>query len=206
MSKIISASTVGSPRIAHVERKTFETDISLELNLDGTGQCTVATGSGFFDHMMDAFVRHAAFDLTAHCIGDLQIDDHHTVEDMGIVLGQAFATALGDKKGITRFGDVLIPMDEALVYAAVDISGRGQLHYRVDVPVVMIGNFESTLAEEFFLAFSSKAGITLHLESFAGKNTHHILEATFKAAARALRQAVAYDLRIDDVPSTKGSL
>ena len=206
MSQIISAQTTGLPRIAHVERKTFETDISLELNLDGSGQCKISTGSGFFDHMLVAFSRHSGFDITAHVIGDLQVDDHHTVEDVGIVLGQAFSTALGDKKGITRFGDVLIPMDEALVYAAVDISGRGQLHYRVDVPVVMIGNFESTLAEEFFAAFCSKAGVTLHLESFAGKNTHHILEVTFKSAARALGLAASIDPRIKGIPSTKGSL
>ena len=193
-------------RTARLERKTTETDIVLELNLDGEGVSKIETGSGFFDHMMTAFVRHAGFDLFLSCDGDLEVDDHHTVEDVGLVLGQACAEALGDKVGITRFGDVLVPMDEALVFAAVDISGRGQLHYRVEVPIEMIGNFDTTLVEEFFLAFCSKAGVTLHLESLAGKNTHHILEATFKAAARALREAVAHDPRVRDIPSTKGSL
>ena len=193
-------------RTAYIERTTSETDITLELNLDGSGDIDIKTGSGFFDHMMTAFARHAGFDLKVRCDGDLEVDDHHTVEDVGIVLGQAFAEALGDKAGITRFADVLIPMDEALVFAAVDISGRGQLHYRVDVPITMIGNFETTLAEEFFLAFTSKAGITLHLESLAGKNTHHILEATFKAAARAVREAVTLDSRVVGIPSTKGTL
>jgi len=189
-----------------VKRKTSETDITLSLNLDGTGIISIETGSGFFDHMLTAFARHAGFDLDVVCEGDLQVDDHHTVEDVGLVLGQAFAEALGDKAGITRFGDVLIPMDEALVFAAVDISGRGQLHYRVDVPIEMIGNFDTTLCEEFFIAFCSKAGVTMHLESLAGKNTHHILEATFKAAARALRLAVSIDPKVIGIPSTKGSL
>jgi len=193
-------------RTAQVQRKTSETDIALSLNLDGMGNNGIETGSGFFDHMLTAFIRHAGFDLDGSCVGDLQIDDHHTVEDLGLVLGQAFAEALGDKAGITRFADVLIPMDEALVFAAVDISGRGQLHYRVDVPIEMLGNFDTTLAEEFFIAFTSKAGVTLHLESLAGKNSHHILEATFKAAARALREAVAIDPKIEGIPSTKGSL
>jgi len=193
-------------RTARVERRTSETDIVLDLNLDGSGSNKIETGSGFFDHMLTAFVRHAGFDLSGRCKGDLHIDDHHTVEDFGLVLGQAFAEALGDKVGITRFADVLIPMDEALVLAAVDISGRGQLHYRVEVPIEMLGNFDTSLAEEFFIAFTSKAGVTLHLESLAGKNSHHILEATFKAAARALREAVAIDSRVSGVPSTKGSL
>ncbi|MCL2526130.1 MAG: imidazoleglycerol-phosphate dehydratase HisB [Coriobacteriia bacterium] len=193
-------------RTASVKRKTSETDITLSLNLDGTGIISIETGSGFFDHMLTAFARHAGFDLDVVCEGDLQVDDHHTVEDVGLVLGQAFAEALGDKAGITRFGDVLIPMDEALVFAAVDISGRGQLHYRVDVPIEMIGNFDTTLCEEFFIAFCSKAGVTMHLESLAGKNTHHILEATFKAAARALRLAVSIDPKVIGIPSTKGSL
>lgn len=195
-----------SIRFSKAVRQTSETDIELRLNLDGTGDITVETGSGFFDHMLTAFARHAGFDLSVRCIGDTHIDDHHTVEDVGLVLGQAFDEALGDKAGITRFGDVLVPMDEALVFAAVDISGRGQLHYRVDVPIEMIGGFETTLCEEFFLAFCSKAGITLHLEMLAGKNSHHILEATFKAAARAVREAVAIDPRVVGVPSTKGTL
>ena len=197
---------VSATRTAQIERVTSETDIAIDLNLDGNGDIDIKTGSGFFDHMMTAFARHAGFDLVVRCTGDLEVDDHHTVEDVGLVLGQAFAEALGDKMGITRFGDVLVPMDEALVFAAVDISGRGQLHFRVDVPIKMIGNFETTLAEEFFIAFCSKAGVTLHLESLAGKNTHHILEATFKAAARALREAVAIDPKISGIPSTKGVL
>jgi len=193
-------------RTARVERLTSETDIVLNLNLDGMGKTKIDTGSGFFDHMLTAFGKHAGFDLDCRCTGDTWIDDHHTVEDVGLVLGQAVADALGDKAGITRFADVLVPMDEALVFAAVDISGRGQLHYRVDVPVAMIGGFETSLAEEFFIAFTSRAGITLHIEQYAGKNTHHILEAVFKAAARAIREAVALDSRVVGVPSTKGSL
>ena len=196
----------GKQRTAQVERMTSETDIVLDLNLDGDGKINIETGSGFFDHMLTAFARHAGFDLKVRCDGDLEVDDHHTVEDVGLVLGQALASALGDKAGITRFGDVLVPMDEALVFAAVDISGRGQLHYRVDVPIEMIGGFDTTLAEEFFIAFTSKADVTLHLESLAGKNTHHILEATFKAAARAIREAVAKDPRVSGIPSTKGTL
>lgn len=195
-----------SIRFSKAVRKTSETDIELRLDLDGTGDISVQTGSGFFDHMLTAFARHAGFDLKVTCDGDLEVDDHHTVEDVGLVLGQTFAEALGDKAGITRFGDVLVPMDEALVFAAVDISGRGQLHYRVEVPIEMIGGFETTLCEEFFLAFCSKAGVTMHLEMLAGKNSHHILEATFKAAARAVREAVALDPRVVGVPSTKGSL
>ena len=193
-------------RTAFVERATLETDIVLDLNLDGSGVVAVETGSGFFDHMLTAFAKHAGFDLDCRCKGDTQIDDHHTVEDVGLVLGQAFAAAIGDKAGITRFGDVLVPMDEALVLAAVDISGRGQLHYRVDVPIEMIGGFDTTLAKEFFIAFTSNAGVTLHIESLAGENTHHILEAVFKAAARAIREAVALDPRVSGIPSTKGSL
>jgi imidazoleglycerol-phosphate dehydratase len=198
--------TYTAERKASVERATNETKIALDLNLDGQGINTVETGSGFFDHMLTAFIRHAGFDLSGNCVGDLHIDDHHTIEDLGLVLGQAFAQALGDKSGITRFADVMIPMDEALVFAAVDISGRGQSHYRVEVPIEMLGNFDTTLAEEFFIAFTSTAGVTLHLESLAGKNSHHILEASFKAAARALREAVARDTRVVGIPSTKGSL
>jgi imidazoleglycerol-phosphate dehydratase len=193
-------------RKATVERVTRETDIALVLNLDGSGDIEVASGSGFFDHMLEAFARHGGFDLDVCAKGDLEVDDHHTVEDVGLVLGEAFAVALGDKKGITRFGDCLIPMDEALVFAAVDISGRGQLHYRVDVPIEMVGTFDTSLAKEFFIAFASKAGITLHIESLAGENSHHLLEAAFKAAARAIREAVALDPRVIGVPSTKGTL
>ncbi|MDR1412982.1 MAG: imidazoleglycerol-phosphate dehydratase HisB [Actinomycetes bacterium] len=193
-------------RTATITRTTNETDITLTLNLDGSGLAQVATGSPFFDHMLNALTRHGTFDLTVAATGDLDVDDHHTVEDVGIVLGQAFAKALGDKRGITRFGDALVPMDEALVLAAVDISGRGQLHYEVSTPIELIGTFDTTLAREFFIAFVSAAGLTLHLRSLSGDNSHHLLEATFKAAARALRMAVALDSRVSGVPSTKGSL
>jgi imidazoleglycerol-phosphate dehydratase len=156
--------------------------------------------------MLTALARHGTFDLKVDATGDLAVDDHHTVEDVGIVLGQAFAQALGDKAGITRFGDAVVPMDEALLLAAVDISGRGQLHYDVAVPLEFIGTFDTTLAKEFFIAFASAAGLTLHLKSFSGENSHHIIEGAFKAVARALRQAVAFDPRVTGIPSTKGSL
>ena len=194
-------------RIARVARTTKETDISLVLNLDGTGVSTIETGIGFFDHMLTAFARHGLFDLEVRASGDLHVDGHHTVEDTGIVLGQAFAQALGDKRGIRRFGSVALPMDETLVLAACDISGRGQLHWAVDVPPVMIGSFDATLAKEFFIAFASNAGVTLHLRSFSGENAHHIVEAAYKAAARALREAVEADPRAAGaLPSTKGAL
>ena len=194
-------------RIARVARTTKETDISLVLNLDGTGASTIETGIGFFDHMLTAFSRHGLFDLEVRATGDLQVDGHHTVEDTGIVLGQAFAQALGDKRGIRRFGSVALPMDETLVLAACDISGRGQLHWAVDVPPVMIGSFDATLAKEFFIAFASNAGVTLHLRSLSGENAHHIVEAAYKAAARALREAVEADPRAEGaLPSTKGAL
>ncbi|MDR1775714.1 MAG: imidazoleglycerol-phosphate dehydratase HisB [Actinomycetes bacterium] len=188
------------------DRETTETRIHLDLTLDGTGTADITTGAPFFDHMLCAFTRHGGFDLAVAAQGDLEVDEHHTVEDVGIVLGQAFAQALGDKSGITRFGDAVVPMDEACVLAAVDISGRGQLHYRVDIPIELIGTFDTTLAREFFIAFASNAGITLHLQSLSGDNSHHILEAAFKAAARALRTAVAPDARVVGIPSTKGSL
>ena len=194
-------------RIARVARTTKETDISLVLNLDGTGVSTIETGIGFFDHMLTAFSRHGLFDLEVRAAGDLYVDGHHTVEDTGIVLGQAFAQALGDKRGIRRFGSVALPMDETLVLAACDISGRGQLHWAVDVPPVMIGSFDATLAKEFFIAFASNAGVTLHLRSLSGENAHHIVEAAYKAAARALREAVEADPRAEGaLPSTKGAL
>jgi len=193
-------------RAATLTRTTNETDITLTLDLDGSGVILVDTGSAVFDHLLSAFGRHGNFDLEVKAIGDTEIDDHHTVEDVGIVLGKAFAAALGDKRGIHRFGDVLIPMDEALVLAAADISGRGQLHYSVEVPFGMIGTFDTTLAKEFFIAFCSNAEVTLHLDSFAGENSHHIIEAAFKAAGRALRETVAIDPRVSGVPSTKGAL
>ncbi len=193
-------------RAARVTRETAETNITVELDLDGAGTTSVETGVPFFDHMLDAFGRHATFDLTVAATGDLDVDAHHCVEDVGIVLGQALAEALGDKAGITRFGDAVVPMDEALVVAAVDVSGRGQLHYAVDLPIEIIGTFDTTLAKEFLIAFASNAGITLHVRSFAGENSHHIIEAAFKAVARAVREAVAIDPRVSGVPSTKGAL
>ena len=193
-------------RTATIERATSETDITLTLALDGDGSTTVATGVPFFDHMLEAFGRHGLFDLEVDAVGDLAVDAHHTVEDVGICLGAALAGALGDKAGIRRFGSVFMPMDEALVLAAVDISGRGQLHYDVEVPIEIIGTFDTTLAKEFLIAFASNAGITVHVMGFAGTNAHHIIEAAFKAVARALREAVEIDPRVTGVPSTKGAL
>lgn len=188
------------------KRATKETDIVISLDLLGEGKTNIETGVPFFDHMLDALGRHATFNLTVQAKGDLDVDAHHTVEDVGLVLGSAFAEALGDKAGITRFGDACIPMDEALVLAAVDISGRGQCHYDVEVPFEFIGTFETSLAQEFWIAFASTAGITLHIYELQGRNSHHIIEASFKAVARALRIAVAQDPRINGVPSTKGAL
>lgn len=194
-------------RTAAVERRTLETAIEVAVNLDGTGQVDVSTGLGFFDHMLTAFGRHSRLDLTVRAEGDLQVDGHHTVEDTGIVLGQALAQALGDKRGITRFGSSFVPMDEALVLAALDISGRGQLHWGVEVPFGMVGDFDTQLAREFFIALATNAGITLHVRQLAGDNVHHILEAAFKACGRAVRQAVAIDPALaDETPSTKGVL
>ena len=194
-------------RKAQITRTTKETDITIELALDGAGTTDIDTGIGFFDHMLEAFGRQGLFDLSVKAVGDLQVDGHHTVEDAGIVLGQAFAQALGDKCGITRFGSLVLPMDEALVLAAVDISGRGALYWDVDVPYVMLGTFDATLAKEFFIAFAANAGVTLHIRQLGGENAHHIIEAAFKAVARALRQAVAIDERAADaLPSTKGAL
>ena len=194
-------------REAKITRTTKETDISIALDLDGTGQTSIQTGIGFFDHMLEAFGRHGLYDLDVKAIGDLQVDGHHTVEDVGIVLGQAFAQAMGDKRGIVRFGDIALPMDETLVLAAVDISGRGALYWSMQVPYQMVGSFDSTLAKEFFIAFATNAGVTLHVQQLAGENVHHIIEATFKAVARALREAVATDPRAADaLPTTKGAL
>lgn len=196
-----------SKRQATIKRTTNETDIEVSVNLDGTGQVDVETGIGFFDHMLTAFGRHGLFDLCVRAQGDLEVDGHHTVEDTGIVLGQVFAQALGDKRGIRRFGSLALPMDEALVLAACDLSGRGQLHWDADVPPVMIGAFDATLAKEFFIAFVTNAGVTLHVRELAGENAHHVVEAIFKAGARALREAVEADPRMGDaLPSTKGAL
>ncbi|MCL2757259.1 MAG: imidazoleglycerol-phosphate dehydratase HisB [Coriobacteriia bacterium] len=194
-------------REAFIERQTSETKIRCTLGLDGTGEVQVATGVPFFDHMLTAIGRHGHFDLRIEATGDLEVDAHHTVEDVGIVLGQALAQGLGDKAGITRFGDAAVPMDEALVLAAVDISGRGQLHWDVSLPIEFIGTFDTSLFKEFLIALAANAGLTLHVRSMAGENSHHIIEAAAKAVARALRTAVAIDARIvGQIPSTKGVL
>jgi imidazoleglycerol-phosphate dehydratase len=193
-------------RWASVTRKTSETDIALEIELDGDGSASVATGVPFFDHMLEALGRHGLFTLTVDAKGDLEVDAHHSVEDVGICLGQAFSEALGDRCGIRRFGSAIVPMDEALVLAAVDVSGRGQLHYAVDVPIEIIGTFDTTLAKEFMIAFATNAGVTVHVMAFAGENAHHIIEAAFKALAKALAEAVEIDPRVSGVPSTKGAL
>jgi imidazoleglycerol-phosphate dehydratase len=194
-------------RIATIDRKTLETDISLTVNLDGTGAAHIATGIGFLDHMLTALARHGLFDLNVRAAGDLHIDFHHTTEDVGIVLGAAFARALGDKRGIRRFGSALIPMDEALAEVAVDISGRPFLAWNVDFERAKIGEMDTELFEEFFRAFAFNAMVTLHVTRRAGRNAHHVAEASFKATARALRMAVEADVRAGDaIPSTKGAL
>ncbi|WP_419030166.1 imidazoleglycerol-phosphate dehydratase HisB [Collinsella stercoris] len=198
--------TDSANRRAVVTRVTGETDITVELDLDGTGTCSIDTGVPFFDHMLNAFGRHGLFDLTVRAIGDIEVDAHHTVEDTGIVLGQAFTQALGDKAGITRFSDVCIPMDETLVQAAVDISGRGQAYCDLPIPTERVGSFDTELAVEFFYAFARDARVTLHVRELAGANSHHIIEAAFKAAGRAMRYACELDPRVNGVPSTKGSL
>ena len=194
-------------RTATVKRKTKETDISVTVALDGTGKARIATGVGFFDHMLEQVARHSLIDMTIAAKGDLHIDQHHTVEDVGIALGAAIKQALGDLKGVTRYADVHLPMDEALTRAAIDISGRPYLVWKVAFTRVKIGEMESELFHEFFQAFAQNAGVTLHIENLAGKNNHHIAETCFKAVARALRAAVAIDPRQPTrVPSTKGSL
>ena len=193
-------------RRARIERTTDETAVVVELDLDGTGATSISTGVPFFDHMLDALGRHALLDLTVKAEGDLEVDSHHTVEDVGICLGRALADALGDKAGIRRFGSAAVPLDEALVLAAVDISGRGSLTYEVDVPIELIGTFDTTLAREFLGAVASNAAITVHLHEVSGENAHHIIEAAFKSFARALREAVEPDPRVTGVPSTKGVL
>ncbi len=194
-------------RRASLTRKTAETDISVEINLDGTGQYDNRTGVGFFDHMLDQLARHALIDMTIRAVGDLHIDDHHTVEDTGIALGQALSEAMGDKRGIRRYGACLLPMDDALVRAALDLSGRPYLVWNVDLPTDKIGQFDTELVREFFQAFSTHGGITLHVDQLHGLNSHHIAEAVFKAVARALRDALEVDPRKSDaIPSTKGAL
>lgn len=193
-------------RKASIERKTKETEISVAINLDGTGECQVETGIGFFDHMLTHLAKHSLCDLAIKCKGDLTVDAHHTVEDVGIVLGQAIAQALGDKHGIARYGSAIVPMDEALVMTAMDISGRGSLVWGLAVKKEMIGNFDSELAPEFFKALAANAGINVHIKQLDGSNAHHIVEATFKSFAKALRQAVEHDERVQGIPSTKGTL
>jgi imidazoleglycerol-phosphate dehydratase len=196
-------------RTAQRTRKTRETSIEVDLNLDGSGVADLATGIGFFDHMLDALARHGGFDLRVHCDGDLHVDNHHTVEDVGIVLGSAFLEALGEKKGIVRFADATVPLDEAVVRAVVDISGRPFVHYDVAIPAGQprIGDFDAALAAEFWRAFATESRITLHLDLVRGVNAHHVVEATFKAAARALGAATRIDpVRSGSVPSTKGVL
>ncbi len=193
-------------RYAEVARKTGETDIAIKLDLDGAGACDISTGVPFFDHMLNAFGRHGLFDLEVKAKGDVEVDAHHTVEDVGIVLGEAFARALGDKAGIARFADVAIPMDETLVMAAVDISGRGQAYCELPIPADRVGDFDTELAVEFFYAFARDAKVTLHVRELAGSNSHHIIEAAFKAVGRAMRRACEFDSRVKGVPSTKGSL
>lgn len=194
-------------RRAKITRKTAETDISVEIDLDGTGSYDNQTGVGFFDHMLDQLARHSLIDMKVRTKGDLHIDDHHAVEDTGIALGQALAKALGDKKGIRRYGACLLPMDDALVRAALDLSGRPYLVWSVELPTAKIGTFDTELVREFFQAFSTHGGITLHVDALHGINSHHIAEAGFKAVARALREAVETDPRkADAIPSTKGAL
>lgn len=192
-------------RSAQVQRTTKETNVQISLTLEGTGQASSNTGVPAFDHILEAFGRHGLFDLDVKTDGDLEIDAHHTVEDTGIVLGQAFDQCLGDRAGIRRFGDCIIPMDEALIMAAVDISGRGQLHWDVEVPIEFIGNFDTSLVKEFLIALATNMGATVHVRSLAGENTHHIIEAALKAVGRALSEAVEIDpRRAGAVPSTKG--
>ena len=194
-------------RTADIARKTAETDIRLTLNLDGTGSGRIDTGCGFLDHMLTLFARHGRFDLTVSCVGDTQVDDHHTVEDIGICLGDAFAAALGEMRGINRFGSTTLPMDEALILTAVDISGRGMLCYGLEIPTEKVGTFDTELVEEFLLAFVRRANVTLHVRQLAGRNSHHIIEGMFKSVARSLAAAVAIDQnRKDTLPSTKGVL
>jgi imidazoleglycerol-phosphate dehydratase len=194
-------------RTSTINRRTAETDISLTLNLDGTGASEINSGCGFLDHMLTLFARHGRFDLTLTCNGDTQVDDHHTVEDIGIVLGQAFAEALGDKKGVYRYGSMILPMDETLILTAVDLSGRSYLRFDLDIPTQKVGNFDTELVKEFWLAFTRTSQSTIHFQQLAGENSHHIIEGAFKSVARSLRSAVAIDKQFaNEIPSTKGVL
>lgn len=192
-------------RTSEITRKTAETDISLRLNLDGTGKSHIDTGCGFLNHMLTLFAAHGKFDLTVKCVGDTDVDDHHSVEDIGICLGSAFREALADKRGIIRYGSFLLPMDEALILSAVDISGRSCLCYELEIPTEKIGTFDTELVEEFFLAFTRSCPMSLHLRQLAGKNSHHIVEGAFKSVARSLKAAASLD-GSGEIPSTKGVL
>ena len=192
-------------RFSEINRKTAETDIKLTLSLDGEGKSKINTGCGFLDHMLTLFAKHAHYDLTVECTGDTYVDYHHTAEDVGICLGKAFLEALGDKKGINRYGDRILPMDEALILSAVDISGRDYLGYELEIPTAKVGDFDTELCEEFFIAFVREAKITLHVRQLAGKNSHHIIEGAFKSVARSLSAATEVNAKFaNDIPSTKG--
>ena len=194
-------------REAEIIRRTAETDISLSLKLDGTGKSDIDTGCGFLNHMLTLFAKHGRFDLNVKCLGDTDVDDHHSVEDIGICLGQAFSEALGDMGGINRYAHIVLPMDEALLLVAVDVSGRAHLSYEVDIPTQKIGTFDTELVKEFWLGFVRKANVTLHIRKLAGENSHHIVEGMFKSAARTLRAACAVDPSLNgEIPSTKGVL
>lgn len=194
-------------RTAQIERKTAETNIYLKLNIDGTGISKIVTGCGFLDHMLTLFSKHGRFDIEISCAGDYDVDFHHTVEDVGICLGEAFFEALGDMRGIKRYADTILPMDEALILSAVDISGRSYLGYEVNIPAYKVGDFDTELAKEFFFAFVRKANLTLHLRKLAGENSHHIIEGSFKSVARSLRQSVEIEEKYrEEIPSTKGVL
>lgn len=192
-------------RNAQIKRTTKETDIDLSINLDGKGDSVINSGCGFLDHMLTLFAKHARFDLNVKCVGDVEVDYHHTTEDIAICLGDAFKTAIGDKKGICRYGDIILPMDEALILSAVDISGRGQCYYNMQMPTEKVGDFDTELCKEFWDAFARQAGLSLHIVMIDGGNSHHIIEGSFKSVARSLRKAVKIDPELkDEIPSTKG--
>ena len=192
-------------RNAQIKRTTKETDIDLSINLDGKGDSVINSGCGFLDHMLTLFAKHARFDLNVKCVGDVEVDYHHTTEDIAICLGDAFKNAIGDKKGICRYGDIILPMDEALILSAVDISGRGQCYYNMQMPTEKVGDFDTELCKEFWDGFARQAGISLHIVMLDGGNSHHIIEGSFKSVARSLRKAVKIDPELkDEIPSTKG--
>ena len=194
-------------RTAEIKRKTAETDIELKLNIDGSGKNEINTGCGFLDHMLTLFAKHGRFDLSVKCVGDTEVDYHHSAEDIGIALGTAFSEALSDMKGIKRYSDIILPMDEALILEAIDVSGRGFLAYDVQLPTAKVGDFDTELTEEFFLGFVRKAGVTLHIKMLSGKNSHHIIEGIFKAFGRVMAEACEINENYkDEIPSTKGML